>query len=372
MMDLAALRAKPDAGFEVADDFEAANDFCEGRGWTDGLPVVPPTYERVERMLAYCDSPWDEPVTKIAPRYGAATPLRLAANAVMAGCKPEYFPLVVAAIEALSEKQYNLYGTQATTHSCAPFVLVNGPIARELEMNAGHGALGSGTRSNATIGRAIRLCLVNIGGAIPGLGDMGTYGAPTKFSYCAAENEAANPWEPLHIERGLPEGSSAVSVFAAEGPHNLNDHESTTGEGILHTIASTLATPGTNNVHHPTSEAVIMLCPEHAATLAGDGLGKADIRNYLFEHARIPMRRFSEANINRRLKVKYGDRYKNFGPDDLIPIAQDPEKFVVIVIGGAGKHSAYIPSFGNTTSVTRLLRRSDGQPARSIEELRRR
>ena len=313
-MDISALRLQSGIGFDVPDNFDAANEFCNERGWTDGLPVVPPTFERVERMLTYCGRPWDAPMAMIPPRYGAATPLRIAANAVMAGCKPEYFPLVLLAIEALCDAPFNLYATQSTTHPCAPFILVNGPVARELDMNCGHGALGSGTRSNATIGRAVRLALVNIGGAIPGIGDMGTYGAPTKFSYCAAENEAANPWQPLHVERGLPADASAVSVFAAEGPHNLNDHESTTAEGILKTIAGTIATTGTNNVHHPTSEAVIMLCPEHAATIAGDGFSKADIRNYLYDHARIPMAKFSEANIKRRLQVKYGDRYKDFGP----------------------------------------------------------
>ena len=371
MTAISELRKKTGIGVEIADDFETANDYCMQRGWTDGLPVVPPTAERVERMLAYCDRPWEEPLALVAPRYGAATPLRLAANAVMAGCRPEYFPLVMLSIEALCDEKFNLYAVQATTHPCSPFILVNGPVARELNMNCGTGVLGSGTQSNAAIGRAIRLALVNIGGAIPGIGDMATHGAPTKFSFCAAENEAANPWTPLHVERGLPAHASAVTVFAAEGPHNLNDHESTTGEGILQTIVGTIATTGTNNVHHPTSEAVIMFCPEHAATIAGDGYSKSDIKNYLYEHARVPMGKFSEANIRRRLKVKYGDRYTRAGLDEPIPIAQSPEKFVLVVAGGAGKHSAYIPSFGNSLSVTRMLRRKDGEPALSVQELKR-
>lgn len=372
MTGLAGWLKAPGAGFEIADDFETANEFCNERGWTDGLPVVPPTSERVERMLAFCDRPWDEPLAMIPPRYGAATPIRLAANAVMAGCRPEYFPLVMLAVEALCEERFNLYAVQATTHSCAPLIIVNGPIARELGMNAGHSALGPGTRSNATIGRAVRLALVNIGGAIPGVGDMATYGSPAKFSYCAAENEAANPWQPLHVERGMPADASAVTVFAGEGPHNLNDHESTTAEGILKTIAGTIATPGANIVHHPSSEGVVAFCPEHAATVSAGGYSKRKVKEYLYEQARVPLGKFSEENVMRRLRVKYGDRYATAGPETLVPIVQNPDDFIVIVVGGAGKHSAFMPSFGNTRSVTRMLAHADGRPVRSIRELRRR
>ncbi len=149
----------------------------------------------------------------------------------MAGCKPEYFPLYLLAIEAMCEEPMNLYGVQATTHPCAPLVIVNGPVARELGINAGHNAFGPGTRSNATIGRAIRLALLNIGGAMPGLGDMATFGAPSKYSYLVAENEAASPWEPLHVELGLPAEVSAVTIVGAECPHNVNDHESIIDRG---------------------------------------------------------------------------------------------------------------------------------------------
>src|SRR5690606_24966511 len=185
--------------------------------------------------------PWDETIATIPPRYGAATPVRLAANAVMAGCKPEYFPLVMLAIEALAEEPYNLYGTQATTHPCSPLLIVNGPIAAELGINSGHNAMGNYYRANAAIGRAVRLALVNIGAAIPGSGDMATAGSPTKFSYCVAENEAASPWEPLHVELGFPANATTVTVVAAEGPHNINDHESLSGEGILTMVAGTMA-----------------------------------------------------------------------------------------------------------------------------------
>ena len=193
MTNLAGMLDAQGASLDADDDFERINELYLERGWGDGLPIVPPTAQRVEQMLAYCDRPWDEPVANIPPRYGEATPLRLAANAVMAGCRPKYFPLVLLAIEAMCEEPFNLYGIQATTHPCAPLMIVNGPATRELGINCGHNAFGPGTQSNATIGRAIRLALVNIGGAIPGVGDMSTFGSPAKYTYCVAENEAASP-----------------------------------------------------------------------------------------------------------------------------------------------------------------------------------
>ncbi|HEY0338098.1 MAG TPA: hypothetical protein VGC70_12225, partial [Burkholderiales bacterium] len=172
MSDLSDLLESPGAAIEMDEDFDAINALCLERGWGDGLPVIRPTAERVERMLARCDRPWNEPIARIAPRYGEATPLRLAANAVMAGCRPEYFPLCLLAIEAMCEEPFNLYGVQATTHLCAPLVIVNGAVAREIGLNSGHNAFGPGTPANATIGRAIRLTLLNIGGALPAEGPL--------------------------------------------------------------------------------------------------------------------------------------------------------------------------------------------------------
>ena len=168
----------PGAMVQCDDDPEAVYEFLCEKGWSDGLPVIPPTPERVERMLAYCDRDLDKAVVKIPPRFGAATPLRIAANAVMAGCKPEYFPLVLLALETLAEEQYNLYGTQATTHPCTPMLIFNGPIAKEVGLNSGNNVMGNYFRANAAIGRAVRLALVNIGAAIPGTGDMATAGTP--------------------------------------------------------------------------------------------------------------------------------------------------------------------------------------------------
>jgi len=369
MSGLADLLKAPGASMGAVDDFEAINELYLEKGWSDGLPIVPPTAERVERMLDYCDRPWGEPIAEIPPRYGAATPWRLAANAVMAGCRPEYFPLVMLAVEAMCEESFNCYGIQATTHPCAALMIVNGPVARDLGINSGHNAFGPGWRSNATLGRAVRLAMINIGGAIPGSGDMATVGTPAKFSYCVAENEAASPWEPLHVERGFPLEASTVTMIAAEGPHNVNDHESISARGILTTIAGTIAITGANNVYNG-GNPVVAISPEHAATIAAEGYSKADVKRFLFEHARLPLSRFSEENIKRRMFGKLGDRYASAGPDTLIPMVFAAEDFIVMVLGGAGKHTAYIPTFGTTLAVTRPLRHRDGRFVNSIAELR--
>ncbi len=369
MTDLAELLRAEDASLEADNDFDRINELCLARGWSDGLPIVPPTAQRVEKMLAYCDRPWDRPIARIAPRYGEATPLRLAANAVMAGCRPVYFPLFMLAIEAMCEEPFNLYGIQATTHPVAVLTIVNGPIASELGINAGHNAFGPGTHSNATIGRAIRLAQLNIGGAIPTLGDMATQGSPAKYGYFAAENEAASPWSPLHVERGYPAQASTVTLIGAEGPHNVNDHESLSAEGVLITIAGTMATTGCNDLYYD-SQPLIAFGPEHAKTVADGGFSKADVKKFLYEHARQPLGKFSKDNIERRFRMKLKDAYASAGLDTLVPIAPSADSLIIAVIGGAGKHSAVIPTFGSTKSVTRALKLKDGRLASSVEEFR--
>lgn len=370
MSALAQLLQAPGASIDADGDFDAVNALVMEKGWGDGLPVVPPTEARVAAMLEYCDRPWDQPIAKIPPRWGEATPLRLAANAVMAGCQPRYFPLYMLAIEAMCEEPLNLYGVQATTHLCAPLVIVNGPVARELDINCGHNAFGPGHQANATIGRAIRLALLNIGGAIPALGDMSTFGSPAKYSYLVAENEAESPWEPLHVERGLSREASAVTVIGAECLHNVNDHESLDGEGVLTTIAGTMCTTGSNDVYYKAQPLVIM-GPEHARAVAAS-YSKAEARKFLQQHATLPVSKFSKDNIERRIKITFKDRLANPKPDDLMYAVQKPEDLLIAVIGGAGKHSAFVPTFGATLPVTRALKTADGKLARSVEDFRKR
>jgi len=372
----ATLDATFHATFDMADDLDAINRLCIERGWSDGLPIVPPTTTRVAQMLAWCDRPHDTPIAHIAPRRGAATPRRLAANAVMAGCRPEYFPLVMLAIEALCEGAFNLHGIQTTTHPVAPLIIVNGPIARELDINAGHNAFGPGRQANAAIGRAIRLALLNIGGAIPGVGDMATLGSPAKYTWCVAENEIDSPWEPLHVERGFAFEASTVTVVGGEGPHNITDHESTDAAGLLKGICNSMAIPGANNATvgdvRFAGEPMLVLCPEHAALIATAGYSKRDLKQHLFENARVPVRNYPDAIIENRLRNS--GRFD--GQLDLplherrVPLAARAEDFMVIVLGGAGKHSAFIPTFAITRAVTRVLRRADGRVAASLAELR--
>ena len=367
MSEMAALLAKPGVSMEGLADWEAANEIMLERGWGDGLPMVPPTRERVEKMLQYCERPWDEPVAAIPPRNGAATPLRLAANAVMAGCLPEHFPVLLLAIEAMCEKSFNLYGIQTTTHPCAPLVIMNGPIAKELDINSGHNAFGPGRRSNASLGRAVRLALVNIGGAVPQVGDMATLGQPGKYSFWVAENETANPWEPLHVERGFSADTTTVTVVGADSPQNINDHESITAIGLLKMIAGAMANTGSNNVHYH-GEPLLVVGPEHAAAIAAEGYSKADVKRYIYENARVPLGRFSDENIERRMRIKFPEQFANAGPDALVPLCARAEDVMVVVIGGAGKHSAHLPTFGVTRAVTRALTLRDGRLATSVRD----
>ncbi len=370
MSNLTQLLEASGASIEAEDDFDAVNALMREKGWSDGLPIVPPTEARVAAMLEYCDRPWDQPVAKIPPRWGEATPLRLAANAVMAGCQPRYFPLLMLAIEAMCEERLNLYGVQATTHLCAPLVIVNGPVAKELDVNGGHNAFGPGWQANAAIGRAIRLALVNIGGAIPALGDMSTFGSPAKYSYLVAENEAESPWEPLHVERGLPAEASAVTVIGAECPHNVNDHESLTAEGVLMTIAGTMGIAGVNDIYYQAQPLVIM-GPEHAKMIAAK-FSKSEAKQFLQQHAHIAVSKLSQENIDRRVKITFKERLANPKPDDVLYAVQRAEDILIAVIGGAGKHSAYVPTFGATLPVTRALKTADGKLAKSVEDFRRR
>ena len=332
------------------DDLDAFQAFIVERGWGDGLPVIPPTAERVARMLAGTRRRPDELVAVLAPRLGRATVERAAVNAVLAGAGPEHLPVVLAALEALADPRFNLQAVQTTTHPCSPLLIVNGPIAARLGINAAGNALGQGTRANAVIGRAVRLALLNIGGARPGREDRATQGHPGKYSYCVAENTAASPWEPLSVERGFAAGDSTVTVCGSEAPHNVNDHASNTARGIVATVAGTAAIVGHNNIYLG-GEPLVVLGPEHAATVAADGWSKADFKRALWERARVPLSAFSPENIERFSGID-PEGFRDRPSDHLVPIARDWRDVMVIVAGGAGKHSAVIPTFGMTRSVT--------------------
>jgi hypothetical protein len=352
---------------ELEDDqFEAIQDFFETQGWSDGLPFVPPTEERVASMYRYLPgrSPGDV-IATLAPRNGEATLERIAVNAVMAGCRPEYMPVLVTAVQAIAEEPFNLNGIQSTTHPCAAFVLVNGPVARELAINGGYNCFGPGWRANATIGRALRLVLWNVGGGIPGGGDRATQGTPAKYTYCIAENEEENPWTPLHVELGFGVDDSTVTVMAAEAPHNIQDHGSVSGASILHTIAGSLREMGSNQILMSGGQPLIVLGPEHAATIARDGYSKDDVKQYIWEHARL---RLDECAPDWAVPGGHIERMRlETGQVEVITVAEHWTRINVIVAGGAGKHSCWLPTFGrHTNTVTRRIELANGDPVQSI------
>jgi hypothetical protein len=266
----------------------------------------------------------------------------------MAGCRPEYLPVVLAGIEALADPLFNLDAIQATTHPVAPLLVVNGPIAREIGLNAGYNAFGQGFRANVTIGRAVRLVLMNVGGGLPGIGDRATQGSPAKIAYCVAENEAESPWEPLHVEAGLPADTSVVTAFGCEGPHNIQDHFSATGFGILLTVAGAMGQGGSNNLLGR-GWPLLSLGPEHAATIARDGYTKKQVKEFLFEHARFPLARLGAEYRRQQIEQHHAVD----APDTMLPIVRAADDISVIVVGGAGKHSCWQPTFGDGTHFTR-------------------
>lgn len=348
-----AIVEGPASRHRAPDDLLGFQGFMMEQGWGDGLPLIPATPERVAAMLAATRRPPGDLVAVLPPRLGCATVELVAVNAVLAGALPEHLPVILAGVEAVGQPAFNLQAIQTTTHPCSPLVIVNGPIAGRLRINGAGNALGQGHRANAVIGRALRLVLQNVGGARPGREDRATQGHPGKYSYCVAENEAASPWEPLSVERGFPREISTVTVCASEAPHNINDHGSATADGILTTVAGTAATVGSNNIYLG-GEPLVMMGPEHAATVAGSGWSKADFKRALWERARVPLSRFDPSNLD-RFSVIYPAGFKDRPPESLVPIAREWSDIMVVVAGGAGKHSVLIPTFGATRSVTQRI-----------------
>ena len=272
----------------LADDSpEALWDLLAARGWGDGLPVVAPTRERVARMLDASDLDPGTVLGVVPPRDGAATLRVVAVNAVLAGCPPAVLPVVAAAVRALHQPEVNLRGVQSTTHPVAPLVIVHGDVVDRCGFNAGTGTFGPGTRPNATVGRAVRFVLVHVGGARPGAGDAATQGQPSKYTYCIAEHTTASPWPAYHRSRGV-DAPSAVTVACGENPHNVHDMESDEPVRLLTKAASVMATLGTNNACISQGEFFVVLCPEHAATIAAAGWSRADVQSFLYERARLP------------------------------------------------------------------------------------
>lgn len=271
-----ALKSRRVVVGEAEDEIEA----CYDRDWSDGLPLVPPTEERVLRMLAGTSRPPHEVVGLIPPDYAECTVEKVAINAVMAGCKPEYLPVVLAAVEAALLDAFCLHGLVATTYFSGPVIIVNGPIAKAIGMNSGVNALGQGNRANATIGRALQLVVRNVGGGKPGGVDRATLGNPGKYTFCFAEDEYNSPWESLATERGFPKGASTVTLFAGDGVTAVMDQISRTPESLARSFAASL-----RSVCHSklamAADAILVISPEHARVFREAGWSKARLRQEL-------------------------------------------------------------------------------------------
>jgi hypothetical protein len=339
---------EPDLVDLVDDSPEAMFAMLDSRGLGDGLPVVPPTRDRVDAMLAHATGDPDEMLFTLQPRSGIVTRRVTAVNAVMAGCTPAVFPVVLTALRALARPEVNLRGVNATTHIVAPMVIVHGEVVRSAGFNAGVGAFGPGNRANATVGRAVRLVLLHVAGAKPGFGDAATHGQPAKYTFCAAENLEATPWESYPMSLGI-DAPSAVTVHCGEGPHNVHDAEAA-GEPalILDKIASAMTSLGQNNAPISQAEYFIVLGPEHAASIAERAMTRRDVSDYLFNTARMPARVF-RAHFQ---ELAWANWMKAVGDDELLPMTGNAENIRVLVSGGPGKHSLVVPSWGMTRSVT--------------------
>jgi hypothetical protein len=331
---------------DLSDDPTAVFEAFTSRSWADGLPIIAPTEERVRAMLGARDGARSLGV--MPPLWRQVTLEKLAVNAVMAGCEPRAFPIIVAAVEAMLDRAFNLYGVQATTHPVAPLLVVNGGYGREIGLHGGSGCFGPGFRANATIGRAIRLIMLNVGGAWPGRYDMATQGSPAKYSYCIAENEAASPW-------GAMASGDSVTVFGGEPPHNVNDHVSTTASGILTTVSDTAVSLGSNvGWYFSQSQLMVVLGPEHAKTIADDGFTRADVQRFVYEHARLSL---GQLKLGGMWGMHDWPRWMTAvaDPATLLPQVPSPDDIYVVVAGGSGKHSAVVPNCTFSRAVTRTI-----------------
>lgn len=263
-------------------ELEDAMEVCFERGWSDGLPVTPPTDERVLRMLSGTKRRPDEIVGSIPPYLAQCTVEKVAVNAVLAGCKPEYMPVLLAALEAALEPVFTLHGVLATTYFSSPVIIVNGPVSKKIGMNAGINALGQGNRANATIGRALNLVVRNVGGGRPGEADRATLGAPSKFTLCFAEDESDPAWQPLAVARGVAPGVSAVTLFQGHGVEAFVDQKTRTPEGLSRSLGLSLVKIG-----HPrlvqSARAVVVLSPEHYRIYREAGWDRTRIERALYE-----------------------------------------------------------------------------------------
>jgi hypothetical protein len=341
--ELAAAIAAPAGTDGIEEMFE--------RGWTDGLPVVPPTPDRVEAMLGGCDGA--VALGLVPPDLGEATLERVAACAVLAGCRPAYFPVVVAAAQAALDPAFNLHGQAVTTQPAGQLVVVNGPVREAIGLNSGMGALGPGFRANLTIGRALRLLVSLTGGGMPGQLDRSTQGHMGKVGFCVAEDEEVSPWEPLHVERGFQPGQSVVTLIGSDAPLSISDHRSRTPEDLAWVLAWAAASQWSTNWWPLEEPSVFVICPEHAEMFRAAKWTKQQLRRFMFEAVHKPA-----AELRRGETTPF---VHAADPATQVPKWASPEAIVLIVAGGeAGRYSAVL---GPCTGMgSQIVSREVGSP----------
>ena len=339
MLDLERL------DIDSATSLEEANHLLYRMGLTDGLPVVPPTRERVAAMLEGRDP--EHVIATLPPMQNKATARSVAACAVMAGCRPSDFNVLKAATAAVAEPEFNLFGIQTTTGTATPMLIVNGPVVHQLGLNAGANALGPGTRANAGIGRALQFVLRAIGGAAPGRNDKATMGQPGKFTFCCAENALASPWEPLHVSRGFLAHQSTVTVVGGVGTVEVVDADSADAEGVLTTMARSMAIAGNLGKGGVlgSGEPLLLVAPEHA-DIIGRTHSRRQAQAFLHQRAELPVDFLSPVQAE-RLRQATVTR---------LTVAGCPEDILLVVLGGPGAKSTYVPTWGGgTRAVTRVV-----------------
>lgn len=328
-------------GNSAAELMVNAYEYAYEQGWTDGLPVIPATPDAVARFIAASGRQPGDVVGILPPRKGEATVEVIAVNAVMAGCRPEYMPVIVAALEAVTDRTYPLEFIQVTTNPMTPFFLVNGPVRRQLDINCGTGCLGPGWRANATIGRAIRLILQNVGGALPGVYSKSSFASPLRYSFICGENEEENPWTPFHVDQGFRREDSAITAFKASNYCNISGGEGVGPEEILRQIATNMPP-----MYGGGDGVLLLLGVNHARSLHEAGLAKRDIQQKLWELARVPEDHFATDFV-------VMERAANRGASGMLYRTQSPEHIRVVVAGGAGPQDVYVAA---GMPQTRLIR----------------
>lgn len=333
-----------------------AVEFMYERGWTDGLPVVPPTPAKVAAMLAAGGREADEVLGSVPARRKTVNAEIVAVNAVMAGCRPEYFPVVVTAMEAVLDPAFNVNTVATSTGGAAICVMVSGPMAAEIGMNGRHNALGSGNRANATIGRAVRLTVANALGAKTGKLDASSVGHPGKYSFCFAERPPEAPWETLSVAKGYADEDTTVTIMATEGPRQVANHLNEDPEGVLKSFAAAMKSPS-NFITGKSGQVIVVMGHEHELALRQAGWSKAQAVAFLVEHSRVTPAEIEAGGII----IETGAQHNMApGPDGRLAVVATPGDLVLITAGGPGSGwSAMIPSWApaqHSRSVTRRVR----------------